>query len=97
MVVGVCRLTIEIPEAHSLKEKRAVVKAITNRVQHRFNVAIAEVDGHEQWQYAEIGFTCISTSAGHVDEMMQRVVSFIEEHLDGGYLADFHTEVFHLS
>lgn len=96
MIVGVCRLAIEIPEAHSLKEKRAVIKAITNRVQNRFNVAIAEVDGHQQWQYAELGFACVSTSAGHADQMIQRIVAFIEENLNGGYLADCQTEILHL-
>ncbi len=96
MVVGVCRLIIEIPEAHSLKEKRAVVKAITDRVQHRFNVAIAEVDGHQQWQYAELGFACVTTSSSHADQIIQRVVAFVEENLNGGYLADYRTEILHL-
>jgi len=96
MVIGVCRLIIDIPGARSLKEKRAVVKGIADRVHHRFNVAIAEVDGHEQWEYAELGFACVSTSSQHAHQIMQRVVTFVEEHLNGGYLVDYRTELVHL-
>lgn len=96
MVIGVSRLAIEIPSAHSLKEKRKVIKSIIQQVQHRFNVAIAEVDGHTQWQYAELGIACVSTSAQHADEMLRRVLQYIEEHLSDGYLVDYQTEIIHL-
>ncbi len=96
MVIGVGRVAIEIPHAHSLKEKRRVVKSIIDQVQHRFNVAIAEVDGHTQWQFAEIGIACVSTSAQHADEMLRRVVQFVEEHLLEGYVVDYRTDLLHL-
>lgn len=96
MVIGVTRIAIEIPSAHSLKEKRKVVKSVIDQVKHRFNVAIAEVDGHAQWQFAELGVACVSTSPQHADEMLRRVLQYIEEHLAEGYLLDYQTEVIHL-
>ncbi|GBD19340.1 MAG: DUF503 domain-containing protein [Thermomicrobium sp.] len=96
MVIGVTRIAIEIPSAHSLKEKRKVVRSVIDQVKHRFNVAIAEVDGHAQWQFAELGVACVSTSPQHADEMLRRVLQFIEEHLAEGYLLDYQTEVIHL-
>jgi uncharacterized protein YlxP (DUF503 family) len=97
MVIGVSRLALEIPGAHSLKEKRRVVKSIIQQVQHRFNVAIAETDGHAKWQFAEIGIACVSTSPQHADEMLRRVLQYIEEHLTEGYLLDYSTELIHIS
>ena len=43
MVVGVCRVTLMVPESHSLKEKRMVLRRIKDRVANKFNCAIAEV------------------------------------------------------
>jgi len=43
MVVGICQLDLRIPENHSLKEKRHVLRKLIDRVRHRFNVAISEV------------------------------------------------------
>ncbi len=96
MVIGIVRLAIEIPSAHSLKEKRKVVKSVIDQVKHRFNVAIAEVDGHAQWQFAELGVVCVSTSTQHADEMLRRVLHFIEENLAEGYLLDYQTEIIHV-
>ena len=42
MVVGVMRLTLFLPENHSLKGKRQVLRAIKARVRNKFNVSIAE-------------------------------------------------------
>ena len=96
MVLGVCHLTIDLPEAHSLKDKRRVVKSVTDRVRARFNVSIAEVDDLDMWQSARIAFACVSNSSRHVDDTMQTVTRFIEANLLGGYLADIRTEVMHL-
>lgn len=96
MVIGACYLLLQMPESHSLKEKRGVVQSIVQRVRKRFNVSIAEVDQLDSWQVAGVGFTCISNSSRHVDEMMQNVIRFVEENLIGGYLADVSTEVIHL-
>ena len=97
MVVGVCRITIHLPGAHSLKEKRRVVRSLTARVRSRFNVSIAEVDDLDLWQSAGIAFVCVSNSTGHVDDTMQTVVRFIEGNLLDGFIADVATEVLHLA
>ena len=44
MVVGTLFVEVYIPGADSLKEKRQVVKSVVRRVQHCFNVSIAEVN-----------------------------------------------------
>lgn len=95
MIVGVCHLTIQIPGAHSLKEKRRTVKSIMQRVQNRFNVSIAEVDAMDVWQVAEIGFACVTNSSRHADDTLHTVIHFIEDNLQDGFVADVRTEIVH--
>src|SRR5437667_4117 len=55
MVVGVLRLELLLPENHSLKGKRSVLRTIKARVQNKFNVSIAECEEHDLWQRAVLG------------------------------------------
>src|ERR1700730_17348441 len=77
MMVGVCRLELRLPDNHSLKGKRQVVKSIVARVQSKFGVAIAEVDNNDVWQIASLGIACVSSSRAHADEVLRNVVKFI--------------------
>jgi uncharacterized protein len=78
MFVGVCRLTIMVPESHSLKEKRMVLRRIKDRVRLKFNAAIAEVDSQDAWQQAVLGFAVVANERAFVDEMLSRIVDFVE-------------------
>jgi len=62
MPVGVLTLEIELPYSHSLKEKRAVLQKIRDRLGARFNVAVAELDHQDVWQHATLGVVSISNS-----------------------------------
>lgn len=96
MILGIGQLSIHIPESHSLKEKRRVVRSITQRVRSRFDVAIAEVDDQQLWQMATIGVVSLSNSGQHADQTLQHVLNFIEQNLQSGYVSDVHTEIMHL-
>ena len=78
MNVGVGRVNLRIPENMDLKGKRQVLKSITSRVRNKFDVAVAEVDDNDMWQLAAIGFCCISNNKRHSNEVLSRVVHFIE-------------------
>ena len=79
MIVGVARVTLTLPAAHSLKEKRGVLKSLLARLQHRYNVSAAEVAANDIWGTAVIGIACVSTSGRHADEMLASAVRFIEQ------------------
>lgn len=80
MVVGTCRLELRIPHTSSLKGKRQVLRSIKDRVRSRFNVSIAEVGYLEEWQRATLAVACVSNEAKMVDEVLNKVVDFIEGH-----------------
>ena len=78
MVVGVLRLTLFLPENHSLKGKRQVLRAIKARVRNKFNVSIAETDENDMWQRAELGICQVGNGRAFVDSALREVVNFID-------------------
>ena len=77
MVVGILRLTLYLPENHSLKGKRAVLRSIKSRVQAKFNVSVAEVDEQDTWQTIVLGVAQIGHDRDHVDRCLRGVSEFI--------------------
>ncbi|MBW1992546.1 MAG: DUF503 domain-containing protein [Deltaproteobacteria bacterium] len=65
MVVAVARLTLMLHDNHSLKGKRKVVRSLIERVKHRFDAAIAEVEDHDKWQRAQIGIALVGSGSDH--------------------------------
>jgi uncharacterized protein YlxP (DUF503 family) len=77
MNIGVCKIKLHLPGNHSLKGKRQVLKSITTRVRNNYNVVIAEVDDQDLWQVATLGVACISNNAQQVNQVLSKVVEFI--------------------
>ena len=84
MVIGVCQLHLRIRENHSLKEKRHVIRKLIDRVRHRFNVAISEVDDNDLWQRAQIGICTVGNDRRFINSSLDKIIDFIEKM----YLAD---------
>ena len=83
MHIGVARIALHLAENSSLKGKRMVVKSVAQRVRNRFNVAVAEVDTQDAWRVATLGIVCVSDDRRHSNEMLSKVIDFIEsERLD---------------
>jgi uncharacterized protein YlxP (DUF503 family) len=93
MNVGVAMVSLRIPENMDLKGKRQVVKSIIGRVKSRFEVAVAEVDDNDSWRTATIGICCISNNKRHSNEVLSKVVSFIENSRFDVEILDISTEI----
>ncbi len=85
-------LEIYIPDAHSLKDKRQVLRSLKERLRARFNVAVAELDHQDTWQRAQVGIVTLSNNAAHVEHPLQAVFSEAENVL-GRDLIDHNLEV----
>ena len=73
MPIGVLTLEIHLPYAHSLKEKRFVVRKVKDRLRARFNVAVAELDHQELWQRAVVGVVSISSDQRNLESVLEAV------------------------
>ena len=78
MVVGVLRLSVYIPENHSLQGKRAVLRKIKAQVANEFNVSISEVEDQDLWQKATFGVSQVGNDEAYVDGALRAVVKFID-------------------
>jgi uncharacterized protein YlxP (DUF503 family) len=78
MVVGVLKLSLLIPENHSLKGKRGVLKRIEARVSNQFNVSVTECGDQDLWQSAILGFGIVGSSQPIVQATLQKVVDFVD-------------------
>lgn len=78
MVVGICQLDIRIPENHSLKGKRHVIRKLIEQVRHRFNVSISEVGDHDLWQRAQIGICTVGNDRRHINSSLDKIINFVE-------------------
>lgn len=94
MVVGVLKLTLMIPENHSLKGKRGVLKSIQSRVTNQFNVSVTECGDQELWQSAVLGFAAAGTSQPVVEATLNKVVNFVDA-LGLAELGETELECFH--
>ena len=83
MFVGVGRVSLRISHSHSLKDKRAVVRRLRDRVAQEFGLALREVDGADTWQRADLGFAVCARDRAEADQTLRRVVGFIATHGQG--------------
>lgn len=74
MPVGLLTLEIHLPYSHSLKERRAVLRKLRDRLRSRFNVAVAELDHRDVWQVATLGVVSISDSQQLLDAVFRDVL-----------------------
>ena len=77
-MIGVCEIHIHLPEVNSLKGKRKIIKGLKDRIRHKFNVSIAELDAHDKWQRSVIGIAYIHKDRSRVDQVLSNVVRFVE-------------------
>jgi uncharacterized protein YlxP (DUF503 family) len=73
MAIIALTLELRIELAHSLKDRRQVVRSLKEKLRHGFNVSVAELDEAVTWQSATIGVTAISRSRDYLTGLMQQV------------------------
>lgn len=88
MFVGIVRIELHIPASGSLKDKRAVVQGLKERIRHRVHAAVAEVDHQELWQRAALGVVVVSGESHQVGELLQSVRNLVHG-TDGAELLDW--------
>ncbi|MBI2988911.1 MAG: DUF503 domain-containing protein [Deltaproteobacteria bacterium] len=79
MIVGVLKLSLILPENHSLKGKRGVLRRIQARVSNQFNISVTECGDQDLWQSAVLGFSVVGSSHQVVEATLHKVVDFIDD------------------
>jgi hypothetical protein len=95
MFVGACQIRLHLPDSHSLKDKRQVIKSVLARVRERFEVAAAEVADQEAWQMATLGLAATANEAAHVEDILTHAARYIEESRPDVAITDVRIETQH--
>jgi uncharacterized protein len=73
MAIAFLTLELRIEAAHSLKDRRQVLRSVKDRLRAKFNISVAELDPSDAWQRATIGVVAISSSRDYLDGLMKHV------------------------
>jgi uncharacterized protein YlxP (DUF503 family) len=71
--IGVLTLELRIDHAHSLKDKRQVVKSLKDRLRRKFNVSVAEIDDQDLHNSSVIAAVTVSPSRPFAEQVLQSV------------------------
>lgn len=77
MILGLLTLDLHLPEAHSLKSKRQVIKSIKDRIRKRFNVSVAEVGGNDLWQRCDIAVAFVTNESRMADRVFNEIRNLV--------------------
>jgi uncharacterized protein len=78
VVIGVRSFELHLAGAHSLKDKRSVVKSLKDRLHNEFNVSVAETGRHDVWQTAELTVCVVATERRHAESVLESVDRFVD-------------------
>lgn len=62
-----------VPHSRSLKQKRAVIKGLIDRLRARFNASVAETGFLEEWQRSVVAISLVSNNRRYLQQQMQAV------------------------
>jgi uncharacterized protein len=71
------RFELFIPDCHTLKQKRSVVRPIVDGLRRRYRVSSAEVGQLDKWQRADVGVAVVGGSEAHVLDVLGAVERFV--------------------
>ena len=78
MHIALLRALLSIPDAHSLKDKRQVLKSVKDRSLKRMNVSVAEVGLQEVWNRAELAFITVAAEQSVTDKRLAAILQLLE-------------------
>ena len=90
--VAIGTVEIHLPDVGSLKGKRHALKGLKEKLRHRFEISVAEVDHQDSWQRSTLALACVSADSRHANEVISKALDFIEDNLDG-YVIDVQVEI----
>nr|WP_199880802.1 DUF503 family protein [Bacillus massiliglaciei] len=77
-MIGSIQCEMMIHNAHSLKEKRAVLQRIITRLKQKYNISVAETDFQDLWQRTKIAIVTVSSSRKATERELQNALQFLD-------------------
>ena len=68
---------MSLPEAHSLKDKRMVLRSLRDRILNKMNVSVAETGKQDLWKSAEMAFVTVAAQKDVVEKRLAEVSNLL--------------------
>ena len=93
MIAGLLTIQIRLHGMGSLKDKRRIVKSLTDRIKAKFNFSVAEVAANDSKAQAVIGLATVANDTPFINKQLDTVINFIQR--DGRfYVGKIEREIF---
>jgi len=79
MLIGICQIDLYLPNSHSLKDKRNLLKSIKLRIRHNYNVSVSEIDNLALWKSTTLGIACIGNEKKYLNKVLNEIILFLEK------------------
>lgn len=93
MIIGACTLRLYLPEVHSLKEKRGLLRPLLTQLRRRFELAVAEIGNQDVWQSADVALVAVANDTSHIYAVLEQAVRWIEDEYRAVQLLDWQVEL----
>lgn len=71
-------VTLYIPGASSLKDRRSVVSSLKQRLRGRFNISVIDCSEDGKWQTGRLSIAAAALCESAARQIRQNVIEFIE-------------------
>lgn len=76
---GVGLIELHLPYSRSLKDKRAVVKSLKDRLAERLRISVVDAGSQDLWQTATLGVCTVSRDDGSVRSAFATIQRIVDE------------------
>lgn len=83
MNILLMKITIRSELVNSLKEKRMIVRSISQRLKNKFNISLGEVDNMDNHKLITIGISAICGNNKIADSMKEKILEFVDDNVEG--------------
>jgi len=82
MLIGVCEISLYLPNSHSLKDKRSILISYQNYLRKKYNISISEIDQRNLWKKSTIGIVSINSNRMVIDRLFEKIKKDTENQAD---------------
>ena len=86
MKIAAMTFRLHAPWAHTLKEKRMIVRSLITQLQNHFHVSVAEIDEQGVHQIIVIGIAAVVPHSALADSLMEEISLFVYENCEAEIL-----------
>ena len=76
-VIVYIEVSLQIPHAQSLKDKRQCIKGVKERLHSGFNASVAEIAAQDSWQRAVFGVVMIASDKSYLQSQVSQVENYL--------------------